>query len=293
MWGGPGGVLISLLPCAVLPLVLKPRRLTAKCGAGFVGLLVGLAIALALAYPFSGSFAPLMPRGVPLLLGVNLPALGAIAGILWFTFWARHVESAGHAQAAKRRFVKATGVLVGAAMLLVGAAITRTLFIRARDSRICRAGAGKLDEVRALVESHPEVVTARNRFGETPLHIAAEGGDRDVAGLLIARGADVNASDSIRGDTPLHYAARHRAVAVAGVLLAHGADVNAPNRKGRTPLHAATVLGARAIAELLLDHGGDVNARDKRGRTALGCALRAGHCGEDVASLLRSRGGVE
>jgi ankyrin repeat protein len=45
-------------------------------------------------------------------------------------------------------------------------------------------------------------VTARDNDGQTPLHFAARGGWVDVAGILIDKGADVNAKDKA-GRTPL------------------------------------------------------------------------------------------
>lgn len=293
MWRGPGGDLFFLSACALLPLVPRPRRLAAKCGAGLAGLVAGAAIALALAYPFTSSQAPLMPRGVPLLLGMNLPALGAIAGVLWFTFWARRVESTSQAHAGKRQFVMATGALAGATVLVLGGILIAKLFLQARDSRVHRAGHGKLDEIVAFVESHPGVVTDRDSFGKTPLHGASGRGNKDVVELLVRMGADVNAAEDVHGNTPLHNAARAACVEVAEELLAHGADVNAPDKEGRTPLHAAVMSGKPAIVKALLDHRADVNARDDRGRTPLRCALEAWHHSEEIASLVRSHGGVE
>jgi ankyrin repeat protein len=44
-------------------------------------------------------------------------------------------------------------------------------------------------------------VNARDDFGLTPLHAAAQEGHMEVAELLIAKGADVNAKDGIGGKT--------------------------------------------------------------------------------------------
>jgi len=61
-----------------------------------------------------------------------------------------------------------------------------------------------------------------------------------VADLLIARGADVNASDK-DGHTPLYEAMNqvpwHKDV--AALLLVHGADPNIGDNEGDTPLHEA------------------------------------------------------
>jgi hypothetical protein len=60
---------------------------------------------------------------------------------------------------------------------------------------------------------------------------------------------------------------------------------------GQTLLHLAARLGDLELVRRLLDEGADVNAVDNEGRTPTGRAVEGGH--EDVAELLRERGGVE
>jgi len=43
---------------------------------------------------------------------------------------------------------------------------------------------------------------------------------------------------------------------VAGLLLANKADVNAKDDVGRTPLHSAVIFSHRDVAELLRQNGG-------------------------------------
>ncbi len=59
-------------------------------------------------------------------------------------------------------------------------------------------------------------------LGWTPLHQAARGGDKDIVGYLISKGADVNAR-SKDGWTPLEYAARNGHTEVAQLLWQYGA----------------------------------------------------------------------
>jgi len=65
---------------------------------------------------------------------------------------------------------------------------------------------GSLEEVKALVENHPELVDQRDELGATPLHFAAFGGHRAVAQFLIQHGAEVNALDGKHGATPAGWA---------------------------------------------------------------------------------------
>ena len=93
----------------------------------------------------------------------------------------------------------------------------------------------------------------------TPLHIAASRGHKEVAELLIAKGADVNAKD-YRGNTPLHATASVGRREVAELLIANSANVNAKNKEGITPLDWAThpdnPNDTAETAELLRKHGG-------------------------------------
>ena len=102
---------------------------------------------------------------------------------------------------------------------------------------------------------------------------AALGGCAEVASILIAHGANVNASDndSDTGESggSLACAVMDGHADVAEVLLAHGADVNARDNSGITPLMDAAKFGHADVAELLIDHGADVNAKDKWGDTRL------------------------
>jgi ankyrin repeat protein len=67
------------------------------------------------------------------------------------------------------------------------------------------AKTGDLVRVKALLKDNPELVSSRDGPDDTPLHVAAQQGHKDVAELLLAKKAEVNARDK-HGDTPLHVA---------------------------------------------------------------------------------------
>jgi ankyrin repeat protein len=87
------------------------------------------------------------------------------------------------------------------------------------------------------------------------LHRAAVRGHKEVAELLIANGADVNAKSEI-GTTPLYNAAYYGSTEVAELLIANGADVNLKDDYGRTPLKWAVRHKHTETADLLRKHGG-------------------------------------
>ena len=68
--------------------------------------------------------------------------------------------------------------------------------------------------------------------------------------------------------TPLLFVAREGDISAARLLLAHGADVNATAADGSSVLHVATVRGHVEFAKFLLDEGADLNANGP-GYTAL------------------------
>ncbi len=115
--------------------------------------------------------------------------------------------------------------------------------------------------VEALLAAGADIA-ARDRYGRTPLHEAAESPWPDAVEALLAAGADVAARD-VHGRTPLHDV---NTAAAAKALLAAGADIGARDRGQRTPLHYAWVPG---VPDTLLAAGADVAARDDRRRTPL------------------------
>jgi ankyrin repeat protein len=87
------------------------------------------------------------------------------------------------------------------------------------------------------------------------LHNAAVSGHRDLAELLLDRGADREARDGESGATPLYHAAAWGRNDVADLLLARGAEINARSKAGVTPLQAAEKNGFTQTARLLRQHG--------------------------------------
>lgn len=151
-------------------------------------------------------------------------------------------------------------------------------------------------EVVALLLAEGLDVNSKASDGETPLHCATHIAPPDVMALLIARGAMVNATDE-SGDTPLHKAAAYGREAAVKLLVAAGADVNAKDKCGRTPLHKVAYDGRydlgyyKDAARVLIDNGAEVNAKDKWGRAPLRLAIEEDR--KEVADLLRRHGAKE
>ena len=147
---------------------------------------------------------------------------------------------------------------------------------------------GDLAKVEILLKDNPELVNSKDDNGRTLLHYVAQMGYKDVAELLLAKGADVNATRKWNR-TPLHDAAVNRHKDIVEVLLANKAKVDAKDYSGETPLHqAATMNENKDVVELLLDHGAEINGKSYSGATPLHKAARG--CSKDVAELLLAKG---
>jgi len=151
--------------------------------------------------------------------------------------------------------------------------------------------AGELERVKAMVTANPALVTARARNGESAILTAVYHRQKEIANLLVARGAPLTifeacaageveraerlldadvlalATFSEDGWTPLHLAAFFGHARITEILLARGADARARshNPTGNTPLHAALAGNHKFVAALLIGHGADVNAPDAQG----------------------------
>lgn len=93
----------------------------------------------------------------------------------------------------------------------------------------------------------------------TPLHVIGLEIQRklEAAEMLINSGADVHARDAF-GRTPLHVAAQYGDPRLIDLLLRAGADPNAVDNKGHTPMHVAAVRRYSDLSlRLLFDAGGD------------------------------------
>lgn len=120
---------------------------------------------------------------------------------------------------------------------------------------ICTAAMlGLKERVEKFLKADPGQSKARGAHGIPVLYYPVISGHKDIAELLLAHGAEVNAGEG--GSPPLHGAVMFDQTEMAAWLLAHGANVNAPNHEGQTPRQAAVRNGNAALAELLRQHGG-------------------------------------
>ena len=131
------------------------------------------------------------------------------------------------------------------------------------------------------------------------IHEAASDGNIEAVKQHLAAGTDVNAKDDLTGLTPLFDAVSSGKKEVAALLIDKGADVNGKIAMGFTALHNAAGNGRYEIVELLIEKGADVNEKNDSGITPLDMAeVSAGRDEETeeldykkVDDLLRKHGG--
>ncbi|KAJ8688145.1 hypothetical protein QAD02_023940 [Eretmocerus hayati] len=108
-----------------------------------------------------------------------------------------------------------------------------------------------------------------NKWGLTPLHVAASKNFIDVIKLLKARGANCNAmkSNTVLSEacTPLHVAVKADNYDVVRFLIENGARVDVLNKWGHTPLHIAIIKKLSETSKLLIENGANVNVIDPKG----------------------------
>jgi len=151
------------------------------------------------------------------------------------------------------------------------------LWLGGRISDLWNCGVNSERVANFLIAHTANINLIINKQGETPFHTIlyyTRGyvNKKKIAELLIAKGADVNATDK-HGNTVLHWAVVNnrymsQQIDVQGTriiidfLLSKDADVNAKDNAGNTPLH---LTNSKEIAELLIANGADVNAKNNQG----------------------------
>lgn len=96
---------------------------------------------------------------------------------------------------------------------------------------------------------------------------------------------DINQQCYPDDDTLLHLVARVGGADEIALLVASGANVNASGDIGYTPLHSAASMGRLKVVEKLLELGASLNLQDEFGDTPLTVAQTEGHA--EVVRLLK------
>jgi cytohesin len=144
---------------------------------------------------------------------------------------------------------------------------------------------GDMDRVRELIEEGADV-NAEGRRGETPLHAAAAKGHKEIAELLIAKGAEVDANRP--GYTPLTWAIWNDDRDIIMLLLKSGADANFDPENDGPAIFYSVWNEDVELAKLLLAHGAKLDVKGGDGWTVFRHSVSQGS--QELVEYFLSRG---
>ncbi len=96
-------------------------------------------------------------------------------------------------------------------------------------------------------------VNAKNKWGDSALHIASWKGDLTMFRILKDAGADINACDDVGKRTALHIASIHNQLAIVKELVADGVDLAVKDAFGYSALFLARKYDALNVEWFLDD----------------------------------------
>jgi ankyrin repeat protein len=118
---------------------------------------------------------------------------------------------------------------------------------------------GDFNRVVALLKDHPNLLENKNKLGYTPLYEAVGHNQLEIAELLLANGADVNARDMYLHSPLIQALWVYNHDKMVRLLLAKGADVNLADKWSMTALCYAAKQGQIEDAKILLANDANVN----------------------------------
>jgi uncharacterized protein len=123
-----------------------------------------------------------------------------------------------------------------------------------------------IEKLRAAIAEGADIEDKGGSY-YSALYRAVDNRQKECVAVLLECKADVNVKTSA-GHTCLMEAAKDGSFEIAKILIAYGADVNAARKDdGETALHMAAKYGRGDVVKLLLEKGADSKAADHRMNT--------------------------
>ncbi|XP_067929370.1 uncharacterized protein [Watersipora subatra] len=147
------------------------------------------------------------------------------------------------------------------------------------------AKSGNLARIKELIDHNADLKNYVDARGNTPLHLAAEAGHKEIVQYLVAVEADIDVNDQI-GYEPVHMAALHGHVNCLMILVAMGASLSSKTNDCKLPIHLAAMNGNMETCKWLVANRSRLDEEDDFNRTPVDMAENNGH--DDVALFLRT-----
>ena len=126
-------------------------------------------------------------------------------------------------------------------------------------------------QITQKIKNDNSVVNKRNKNGFTPLILASYYNRIEIAKILLAHQADINAISNM--GTALMAATYKGDLEMVNFLLDNKANPNITDKKSTTALHLACIFNKTEIAKTLLRHRAKTNLKDAKQKTALDYAV--------------------
>ncbi|VUC25403.1 unnamed protein product [Clonostachys rosea] len=180
-----------------------------------------------------------------------------------------------------------TAALLGVARGSPDYQVVKRMEADLHDTPLCLAcQTGDVDMARLLLNSRADI-NEPNKQDNSPFWVALKGGHDRLSAFLIERGADVDGKFHLT-NMYLGLASSKGYDATAKFLLEKGAAVDSIAWSSQTPLLEASQNGHEDIVRLLVENGADVHACDPSGRSPLLKASSKGYT--DIVSFLVQKG---
>jgi len=177
--------------------------------------------------------------------------------------------------------------LLHSAVVKGDVAVVKFLLSKGADVTKSRRGDAGRGPYRAQTQGYEQFISSE--AGGTPLFYAALTGQKEIAEMLLEKGAKLDAQ-STSGATPLHVAAQRNDVEMLKILCEGKTKprIDWRDGTGNTPLHYAVAGDRQKAAKYLLKQGASTKPENNIRNTVLHVAARNGN--KDMTTLLLSHG---
>lgn len=134
---------------------------------------------------------------------------------------------------------------------------------------------GNTEQVEEIIKENPELLDIKDQNAMTPLNLAAQEDQFEVAKLLLEKGADPLLGDN-ENSGPIHLAAISGSVRIIDLLKENGVDIDAKDDNGLTALHFALSRRQLEMARHLINDGADVKLQTNNSWSTLQFAAISG-----------------